>query len=122
MVSIPVHENLDVVKDQICNFKKYILGVGIVIHISEKFHRQMKRFEDLEDIRDVFINKEHINTNKKGIIYAHISNFKYVSGYCKFDYFIMHASNDMYVKKGITEYIYNYDAGFNIHKDRKSVV
>lgn len=116
IVSVPVHENLDVVKDQIRNFKKYILGVGIVIHISEEFYRQIKGLKELETISDVFINDKHINTDEKGIIYAHISNYHCASAHCSFDYFIMHASNDMYVKEGITDYLYNYDAGFNIHK------
>lgn len=115
VVSIPIHENLEVAIDQIRNLKKYILGVGIIVHISEKYNAQIKHCEKMEQIEDVYINKRHINTDEKGIIYAHISNYYFARQYSEFDYFIMHASNDMYIKRGIIDYLDSYEAGFNIH-------
>ena len=39
VISIPVHEEKEVVVDQIQNYKKYMKNPVIVIHISESFYR-----------------------------------------------------------------------------------
>ncbi|MBP3197887.1 MAG: hypothetical protein J6N21_12900 [Butyrivibrio sp.] len=116
VVSIPVHENIKVIANQIENFKCFIEGVYIVLHVSQSFDK----YDDLVSLfhkdRHVIINPIRLKTQWGDIVEPHISNYKYVSQVMEFDYFVLHASNDMYIKSGFKEYIQNYDAGFNIRK------
>lgn len=114
-ISIPVHENPDVIIDQISNIKKYVPDSLIVLHISKSFYDNYTD-ERLLGIENVFINPEHLVTRWGDVISPHLSNFCYIQAHTKFDYFVMHSSNDMYVRYGVDEYIKKYDAGFQIRK------
>ena len=111
-ISIPVHEKVDVIKNQIENFKKYIKNPVFILHISESFSRD-KSWHELKNIKDVYINPNHLSTQWGNIISAHLSNFEYLDKIVEFDYILLHASNDMYIQSGIEEYIGQFDAGFN---------
>lgn len=115
VISIPVHEKPDVIRNQIENFQKYITDMCIVLHISNGFFEHY-RIADIGLLGDVYINPTHLDTKWADIIHTHLSNFHYISEQLDFDYFVLHASNDMYIRKGFTEYIKKYDAGFNIRK------
>lgn len=115
IVSIPVHEKPEIIKDQVANLKKFIENVTIVLHVSKSYFINY-RIEEISNIPDVYINPVHMDTKWADIIHTHISNFEFIDSIEEFDYFLMHASNDMYVKKGIEGYIKNYEAGFNIRK------
>ena len=112
VISLPVHERPDIVKNQIYNILHFVKNCVIVIHISEYFNKTIN-IKEIENIDNVVINEEHIKTSWGNITLAHISNFEYAKTLFEFDYFIMHASNDMYVKSGINDYIKQYEAGFN---------
>lgn len=114
-ISIPVHEKPDVIIDQIKNIKKYVSNVIIVLHISKVFYEHYDD-ADLYNIENVFINPEHLLTEWGNIISAHLSNFLFIKSKTDFDYFVMHSSNDMYIKYGLSDYIKKFDAGFQIRK------
>lgn len=110
-ISIPVHEKPDVIVDQILNIKTYCKNPIIVLHISKSFF-DTYTVDSFQNIPEVYINPEHLDTKWGSIIHTHISNYFYIKDLVEFDYFIMHSSNDMYIKKGIEDYIIKYDAGF----------
>lgn len=111
VISIPVHEKPDVIIDQIQNIKKYFVNAVIVLHISRSFFRNYSA-DSLYGLSDVYINPQNLETAWGNIIMTHVSNFEYISGLIDFDYFLMHSSNDMYVRYGVENYISKYDAGF----------
>ncbi len=115
-ISIPVHEKQDVVINQINNIKKYVPEAILVIHISS----EMKECADLEayiaNDTNVYFNPTHLRCGWGNIIDAHISNFNYLKSIMDFDYIMFHASNDMYIRKGVELYISQFDAGFHVHK------
>lgn len=119
VISIPVHEKQHVAIDQIKNIKKYVPGAHIVIHISS----EMKDSNDLSDYiacePQVYQNPKRLSSGWGNIIDAHISNFNYIKSVIDFDYIMLHASNDMYIRDGVEQYISQYDAGFHVHKISK---
>ena len=115
-VSIPVHENTDVVINQIQNFKRFIPHSILVLHISKLFTDSDELKRRVADYPSVYVNPNSVDCAWDNLIWAHISNYKYISQTAKFDYFMMHASNDMYIRPGVEEYVLRYSAGFHIHK------
>ncbi|WP_455631054.1 hypothetical protein [Megamonas sp.] len=112
VISIPVHEKPNVINDQIANIKKYLIKPIIVLHISKGYYNNYKEKDiNLED--NVYINPSHLETSWGNIYKTHVSNFKFIREVVDFDYFVMHSSNDMYVKYGLEEYINIFEAGFN---------
>lgn len=116
VISIPVHEKEDVIKNQIENFQKYIKGVYIVLHVSKSYQDFEALKEGLKVYSDVYVNPERLETKWGDIVQPHVSNYHYISSILQFDYFVLHASNDMYIKHGFEEYISKYKAGFAIRK------
>ncbi|MBE5827903.1 MAG: hypothetical protein E7305_00405 [Butyrivibrio sp.] len=119
VASIPVHEQPEVVLDQVNNFKKFVPDVVIVIHASKEFGDEFERFYQLhkKNFTDVYLNPAnfYVDWGDGALMDVHISNFIFMSNIMDFDYYILHASNDMYVKHGIEDYISRYDAGFQRH-------
>lgn len=112
VVSIPVHEKPEVINDQIKNIKKYIKKPIIVLHVSRFFYDSYKESEiNVDD--DVYVNPTHLQTKWGDIYRTHVSNYKYIKNKLEFDYFLLQASNDCFVKKGIENYISKYEAGIN---------
>lgn len=112
LVSIPVHEKPEVINDLILNIRKYVKNSLIVLHISDSFYNKYNENDIIHD-DDVLINPEHLITSWGNIYTTHISNFLYAKKSVEFDYILLQASNDMFVRSGIEEYICKYDAGFN---------
>lgn len=110
--SIPIHEYPEVAMNQAENIKKFVPDAQIIFHICREFYNN---FSDLilKNLSFVHINPEHMDTSWGNIIHAHLSNFKFAYENLDFDYFVLQSSNDMYVRKGIENYISKYDAGFN---------
>lgn len=115
VISIPVHEKPDVIQNQILNFHKYIPDSIIVLHVSKGFFDKHS-LDEIGYQRNVYINPTHLDTKWSNIIQTHISNYEFIRNQLDFDYFILHASNDMYIRSGFEQYIQNYEAGFNIRK------
>lgn len=115
VVSIPVHEEKEVILDQIYNIQHYIGYPVIVLHIVKSFYENecFREFENREQ-NGIYINPEHLEAKWGNIAHLHLSNFRYIKSVIDdFDYYLMHASNDLYVRKGIEGYIRLYKAGFN---------
>ena len=115
VISIPVHEKPEVVNDQVRNFQKFIPGVILVVHVSYDFLREHP-ISEIKQVEGLYINPEHLDTAWGDILQAHLSNFHYISEQIDFDYFVLHASNDMYIRKGLADYIERFDAGFQFHE------
>lgn len=121
LFSILVHENLEIIHDQIINFKKYNPNCLILLHVSKKFKES-----NIEEInllpsqyRNVYINSKSIITGlmDNSQLNGHLLNIEYsIVNNIKYDYLSLHASNDMFVKKGLIEYMCNYDAGSSNNK------
>jgi len=116
--SIPIHEKFEVVLDQVINFFYYNNNCAIVFHISQGFNYESSLISKdsfiqiISKIGNVFVNPESVRTGLGDIIQVHLSNFKYISTKAEFDFFCMSASNDMFIKKGMYDYIKNYDCGY----------
>lgn len=115
VISIPVHEKVDVVTDQIKNIKRYVPNAYIVLHINSEFAKNEETAR-LYHMEDVLVNPIHLDTQWGDIVEPHISNFRFAQTKVKFKYFVLHSSNDLYVKEGFADYIQNYNAGFAIRK------
>lgn len=120
MFSIPVHEKLEVVVDQICNFISLNTDCGIVLHFSQDFNyvdSSINREEFnyiIKKIGNIYINPESVRTGPYDIIQSHISNYKYVKKITNFQYYCMCASNELFIKPGLYDYIRDYDCGVDM--------
>mgnify|MGYP000885389812 CR=1 FL=1 len=115
LVSLAVHEEPDVIIDQIDNLKYYLNDPLFILHISKSYFEKFE-IEKLQNIENVYINPENLVTKWGNIISTHISNYNYAKKNIEFDYIIFHSSNDMYVRKGAYDYITSYDAGYQLRK------
>lgn len=112
--SIPIHERLEVVKNQIENFKYFNPNCIIILHASLLLEIETKKIEEsLSEYDFVFINPVRILTGfaDSSQLYTHYINLKYLlDNNISFDYFCLHASNDMYVKAGFEQYVQSYSS------------
>lgn len=110
-VSIPVHETQDVVNDLIDNIKAvYGKDVLIVLHRSQQFQFPDRIYSNRDynmyNKDQVLVNPVSLPTRyHHGLAHVHNANFRFASQQADFDTFILHASNDMYVRKGAGDYI-----------------
>ena len=119
VISLPVHEALDTVINQIQNYQHFIPEVIIVIHASSFFEwDDLPEKIELQKMDNILINPDRFPTQRGNglLVDVHNSNFKFALQNIGFDYFAMHSSNDMFVKKGLENYITNYEAGFAQYK------
>ena len=126
LFSIPIHERLEVVIDQIVNIQTLNEDAGIVLHLSlgycdrnsslplSDFLRIVKRFDN------VWVNPNRVRTGNYDIIQAHMENFNYIKGVVEFEYFSMLASNELFIKRGLYNYIHNYDCGVDYNDVSKN--
>lgn len=121
--SLPVHEKAEIIIDTILNIQYFNPDSAIILHVSPVFPEKTgwlaeKQFYDvIDNMDDVYVNPEHIQTGWQGtgvsgLVSAHLSNFSYAEKVVKdFEYFVMEASNDLYIKSGLYEKISLYDLG-----------
>lgn len=115
--SIPVHEKYEVVIDLILNVFHYNPSCAIVLHYANGFREAKSSisFDEFESaikrIGSVYVNPETVRTGMYDIIQAHVSNFHYIKSLTDFDYFALTASNELFIKEGLYNHIYGYDAG-----------
>lgn len=124
--SIPIHQRLEVVLDQICNIQHFNPNCGIVFHLSQGFDYKTSLvskdefIEQTKRLGNVFINPESVRTGFADIIQAHMSNFEYASKICDFQYFAICASNESFIREGLYDKIRLYDCGYRLNKLEKS--
>jgi len=110
-VSIPVHECADVANDQIRNIRAAYGGDAIVVlHRSMHYRPPEKvygaRDYNLYDKEGVFVNPASLPTEyHHGLVHVHNANFRYAASVAEFDVFVLHASNDLYVRKGAASHV-----------------
>lgn len=118
LFSIPVHEKPEVVLNQIENFKYFNPNSIVVLHVSlgmsvADYTRLKALFEDLDY---VYINPIRLQTGwADGTLFkAHLENMRFaLREDLKFSYFCLHASNEMFVKTGLEDWVKGIDAGFD---------
>jgi hypothetical protein len=118
LFSIPVHEKQDIVNNTVENIFHFNPNSKIILHINKTF----KDFDpSLSTYHNLFINKTNIDYIKGGDLLAyHISNFSYcIKNNISFEYFILSASNELYIKRGSNIYIDTYKNGLQIVKQNE---
>lgn len=140
MFSIPVHEKWECVLDQIINILHFNPNSAIVLHISQMFDNKENKLSKNEfenALRKigrlvsgegweyantvveggvVYINPVSVRTRNYDIIQAHLYNYLAVRN-VNFEYFVMCASNELFIKSGLYEKISGYDCVFDVHND-----
>jgi len=102
--SLPLHENLEVVIDQINNINKYNehLTIKIVLHLSQKFNLTHDNIASIANQSNVLINPERLITGyiDGSLFEAHLSNINYTyQNQIKFSHIIFLSSNMMFIKQ-----------------------
>lgn len=122
-ISVPVHENIEVVFDQIDNIRHFVPNSIIVIHVSKQFAGwKGYGISDLERFDNVTVNPIRMGTSLAAGVQCdiHLSNFQHVREAENIDYFNLHSSNEMFVTHGMEEYVRGFDAGFEKTKVREN--
>ena len=103
-ISIPVHEEPDVILDQIENIRHFVPDAILVLHVSGNFSYRTPgdaaKVDALGDLAGVYVNPRHLPSAWGDIAYLHLANFRYLDGVADFDHFVLHASNDAFVSVG----------------------
>lgn len=124
--SIPIHQKLEVVLDQICNIQHFNPNCGIVFHMSKGFDYKTSLItkeyflQKVKQLGNVFINPESVRTGFADIIQAHISNFDYVSKVCDFHYFAICASNESFIRPNLYDHLKQVDCGYRLNSIEKA--
>lgn len=118
-VSLPVHEKLNVVIDQLENFCTYS-DFTVVVHVSKEGEFCTQELQDCIvshklDER-VLVNPISVSTGWGRIIDAHLQNISFLEelGANLDDKVIFHSSNDMFVKLGVVDYVSNKSSLFHL--------
>ncbi|MBX7136881.1 MAG: hypothetical protein K1X83_02770 [Oligoflexia bacterium] len=110
-VSITVHEQLEVIENQLRNVRRYLPASHIILHLSFEAHALRTRLLGIADrYENVFLNPIMYPTEWGWMYHAHLFNFEYAQKLgLDFDYFVTEASNTMYFRLGGEEYLKHYD-------------
>lgn len=111
-ISIPVHEKLDVIKNQADNFKKYFPEAMIVLHLSAQADfdiEKLNNFIQSENITNILVNPIQVDTNWGSIIRAHLQNIIFILDRGDATKVCFHSSNDMLVREGVNAYLQDKD-------------
>ena len=100
-VSLPVHEQPEVIKNQIENINKYFTSPHIVLHVSlVGFALKDALRRITKDYSNVLINPASNPTEWGWMFHAHLSNYRWIRRIgVKFDYFLLESSNTLYIKR-----------------------
>lgn len=113
LFSIPVHENVEVILDQIANYRRFAPDSGIVLHIARQFYQSSPDISRLRNLENVWINPDPLYTGFGLVLKCHISNFLFAKKLgISFSHFCLHASNDLFVRSGVEAYVVQNDFGF----------
>ncbi|GEM_PF-2107364 len=123
--SVPAHEGVAVIQDQIANLRRFVPGSQVVLHLSEGFYYLQKRgvpvrsapwmrlstIPGLRAMPGVFVNDARMRTEWGNILHTHLSNFRYADRHLDFDYFVLLSSSCLLVRSGAAELMAEYDYG-----------
>ncbi len=117
LFSILVHEQPGVIINQIENFRFYNPESLIILHVSgfmpEADYRSLA--ENIKQFDFVTINPKRLFSGYAdgSQFKMHVENMKHaLQSKLNFDYFALHASNDMFVRRGLYDFMKQYDSGF----------
>ena len=104
LFSLPVHEQQDIVENQIENILKHNPGAKIMLHVNPSFTSFKK---DSINYPNVFINSKQFNYCwGNGLLWVHIQNYIEANRLnIEFDHFLLIASNEMFIRGGLLEYV-----------------
>lgn len=113
-VSIPVHEQSEVITNHMENLNYYLDNPVIILHLTAGF-----RYTPIHS--NVFVNPTSYATEwMRGFLRVHRSNIEFMES-CDWDYLLINASNEMMIRCGIEKYIEQFDVGIqqltDNHKD-----
>ena len=123
-ISITCHESVECIIDQCKNIKSFVIEPIVVIHVnisSNAIYTQLieviKNSPELQEY--IIISPFRVNTGKDkfSLHKAHILNLRYIRLQAiEFDYFLIEASNSLFVKLGIEKFISSFDIGIGMAK------
>lgn len=106
-ISIPVHENPAVVLEQCNNIRKYSDSI-VVLHVSRSnptLKSQLMAGIKNRNLLNTYINPTSVQTSWGDIFNAHIENIKFIRQFAhRDDVIAFEASNDMHIRKGLSDY------------------
>lgn len=114
--SLLVHEEPEVIIDQLVNLFFYNPNSLVVIHINPvfKYSAAIPNYEmlveKLRSFKGVIINPERLKVGLNDLIQAHISNYRAVQD-IDFSYFYFIASNELFLRPGVDRFIQQFDFG-----------
>ncbi len=126
LFSIPVHEQPDVIVNQVENFTWFNPDCKIVLHVSgwmskadvKEMHNKLSRYSHVF-INDTRLWSGHMDGTQ---LKMHVVNCLYAQrNNIDYDHFCINASNDMFVKSGLQDHISSYDTG-NLFKNEQQQV
>ena len=115
-ISIPVHERIEVIVNQLQNFKRFLPRAMVVLHVSQgATFKKMDLYQALNEnkIDSALINPNSVQTSWGGIILAHFENIEFIKSLGNASHIIFHSSNDMLVRDGLDDYLSIRDNIFN---------
>ena len=112
-LSILAHEKPDVMIDQIRNIAHFVPDATIVLHLHVNFNWGGDNV-DFSKFGNVLVNPVSTPTFWGNLHHAHHSNFHFASRELDFTHFLLHSSSDLFVKKGVSEYIDKNQAGLSL--------
>lgn len=109
LFSIPVHENNDVIRNVVENINKFVKEPIIIIHVNKYWDGFDFSIENVYE--NVYVNPNRVFgikfESQMPILY---SNFEYAESLgLDFDYFCICHTNELFIRKGIEEYISDND-------------
>lgn len=113
LISLPVHEKPEIVRDQIMNINFFCPGATICVHVSSGAREDKDQFVRHCDFENVIINPSSYETVWcEGLMHVHASNFLYaIERDVKFDKVMLISSNELFVKPGVVDYVSKYSIG-----------
>ena len=122
-VSIPVHENIEVVIDQCKNMLKYLHNPRVILHVSRKANfdkdKLGTKIKEEKLNNNIFVNPKSVETGWGSIIEAHLANIEFARQMAddpRSAKFVFHSSNDLIVKQGVADFIKSNKNAFHIRR------
>lgn len=119
LFSIAVHEQPKVILNQVQNFKFFNPDCKIVLHLSASMPAS-----EVDETKQLLANVEGVYLNNRRLwsgygdgtqMKMHVVNHQFAQqNQIPFQYFCLHASNDMFIRPGLNSFIQMYDAGFHV--------
>lgn len=113
-ISLPVHERLDIILNQIVNIKSFIDNPVICLHVSSSSSIDYEQLKLISQLTGAVLNNTRLQTKHGcGLMGVHCSNFRILKNY-GIDYMLLMSSNELLIKRGLENYISNFDLGVQI--------